>query len=316
MEEREQLVEGAFLGFSPKLAASIGLNEAIFLNQLHYWKQRSKNERDGYTWVYKTYVEWQGEFPFWSNATIRRTIKNLEKEDLLISSSNYNKMGIDKTKWYRINYKKLDGIAIAQNEQMDCSNCTDELLKMSNGTTQNEQMDSSERANELLNMDKQTAQNEHTNNHILHHKITHDSTSLNHNKNNLQEIPTTNQPTAPNISYSVDSSNEAEKKEKEQSVGRSVPFQEQLEQLVKSYEFAIGPVDETISKSLMGFITLYKDHRLIAEALKELSQTELPNNISVNSIPAIISKWKSHGIYNYDQLIAKQESDNLVKSIS
>ncbi|WP_068985149.1 hypothetical protein [Lysinibacillus xylanilyticus] len=117
MEIEGRLVEGAFLGFSPVLAKIIGLNEAVFLNQLHYWKQRSKNERDGFVWVYKTYLEWQHELPFWSNATIRRVISSLEKQDLLVSTSEYNKMGIDKTKWYRINYENLTNIMIAQNEQ-------------------------------------------------------------------------------------------------------------------------------------------------------------------------------------------------------
>jgi len=50
----------------PSLAAHIGLQESIFLQQLHYWLNRSDHERDGHKWVYNSYKEWQKQFPFWS----------------------------------------------------------------------------------------------------------------------------------------------------------------------------------------------------------------------------------------------------------
>ena len=68
----------------PALATLIGLNEAIVLQQVRYWMGISSNERDGAIWVYKTYQEWQEEFPFWSVSTIRRAINSLEKDGLLI----------------------------------------------------------------------------------------------------------------------------------------------------------------------------------------------------------------------------------------
>lgn len=120
----------------PTLACEVGLNEAIILQQAHYWLSKSTHEFDGYKWFYKTYEKWQEEFPFWSQATIRRAINSLEKRGYLISTDAYNKMGIDKTKWYRIDYQKLVSSSSAQNEQSSCSNCTDGLLKMSNQTAQ------------------------------------------------------------------------------------------------------------------------------------------------------------------------------------
>ncbi|UYB50132.1 replication protein (plasmid) [Lysinibacillus capsici] len=108
----------------PSLAIQIGLNEAIIIQQVHYWLLLSKNERDGFKWVYKKYEDWEEEFPFWSNSTIRRSIRNLEKEGLLISSDKYNKFGADKTKWYRINYQKLMNSPVGQNEQSQQSNRT------------------------------------------------------------------------------------------------------------------------------------------------------------------------------------------------
>ena len=96
------------------LAVKIGLNEAIILQQIHYWleinKKAKRNFRDNETWCYNTYKEWQEQFPFFSLKTIQRTIISLENMDFLITG-NYNKLKIDKTKWYRINYKTLENVS-------------------------------------------------------------------------------------------------------------------------------------------------------------------------------------------------------------
>lgn len=117
----------------PKLAEEIGLNEAIVLQQMHYWLGNSKHEHNNKKWIYNSYKSWEHQFPFWSNVTIRRTISSLEKQDLLYTG-NFNKAGFDKTKWYTINYANLDGVSkrIAQNEQTIGS-------KRANGVGQNEQ---------------------------------------------------------------------------------------------------------------------------------------------------------------------------------
>lgn len=117
----------------PKLAKEIGLNEAIVLQQMHYWLNTSKHTHDGKKWIYNSYKSWEEQFPFWSNVTIRRAISSLEKQDLLYTG-NFNKAGFDKTKWYSINYSILEGVSkrVAQNEQTICSN-------RANGDAQNEQ---------------------------------------------------------------------------------------------------------------------------------------------------------------------------------
>ena len=78
------------------------LNEAVVLNQIHYWleinKKADKNFRDGRYWIFNTYQSWkETDFDFWSVDTIRRTITSLEKKGIVITA-NYNKMKIDKTK--------------------------------------------------------------------------------------------------------------------------------------------------------------------------------------------------------------------------
>lgn len=88
----------------PSLARKVGLNEAILLQQLHFRSLISSNIRDGEKWVYKTFEGWQEEFPFWSIKTIKRIVKKLEDEEYIFSTSQYNRMKMDRTKWYRINY--------------------------------------------------------------------------------------------------------------------------------------------------------------------------------------------------------------------
>ncbi len=100
----------------PRLAAKIGLNEAVVLQQIHYWLGISKHKIEGRTWVYNTYEEWQKQLPFWSVSTIKRTIRSLEMLGLVLSD-NFNKMKMDKTKWYSIDYEKLQKL---ENSLMDC----------------------------------------------------------------------------------------------------------------------------------------------------------------------------------------------------
>ena len=114
----------------PSLAKEVGLNESIMLQQMHYWLLKSTHEFNQEYWFYKTLEEWQLEFPFWSTMTIRRILGNLEKNKL-VKVGNFNKKKFDKTKWYTINYERVNRRCV-QNEQTYCSDCTD-------GTVQNEQ---------------------------------------------------------------------------------------------------------------------------------------------------------------------------------
>lgn len=94
----------------PSLAVAVGLNEAIVLQQVHYWLRHSKHEYDGRRWIYNTYEGWQSKFPFWSLHTVRRVINTLEERGLLLSRDDLNRMKIDRTKWYTIDYAALERI--------------------------------------------------------------------------------------------------------------------------------------------------------------------------------------------------------------
>lgn len=120
------LIQEPPLQVLPSLAKAIGLNEAIVLQQIHYWLRKSNNVKDGHKWIYNTYNAWQKQFPFWSIPTIRRTITSLEKQGVIVTGS-FNKAGFDKTKWYRIDYQKLESMSrrCDQNDQTMRSIWTD-----------------------------------------------------------------------------------------------------------------------------------------------------------------------------------------------
>lgn len=97
---------------SKKLAKLIGLNEAIVLQQVHYWleinRKAHKNFHEGRYWTYNSIRAWQeSNFEFWSVETVKRTFAKLEKRGLLISG-NFNKHRLDKTKCYSINEEALE----------------------------------------------------------------------------------------------------------------------------------------------------------------------------------------------------------------
>lgn len=114
----------------PSLATAIGLSEAVVVQQVHYWLERSSHTIDGRTWVYNSLPAWREQFPFWSQSTVKRTISRLEKAGILISGQ-YNRDTRDKTKWYTIDYERLDEAAkqsenpSGQNDLMAGSICTD-----------------------------------------------------------------------------------------------------------------------------------------------------------------------------------------------
>lgn len=106
-QKKNLLIDEYPLIVLPSLAKAIGLNEAIALQQLHYWLNNPKGgvEMDGERWVYNTYEEWQADnFTFWSVRTVMRTFANLEEMGLVISMQ---KASYDRKKYYRVHYDNL-----------------------------------------------------------------------------------------------------------------------------------------------------------------------------------------------------------------
>ena len=102
---------------SPRLALAIGLNEAIVLQQVHYWLMKTQREIDGRRWVYNTYKNWNKQFPFWSVSMVKRVFKSLENKGLLLTGT-FNKSRMDQTKWYTIDYDKLERMTLLPLDDM------------------------------------------------------------------------------------------------------------------------------------------------------------------------------------------------------
>lgn len=117
------LIDEPPLQVLPSLAVRLGgLNEAIVLQQLHYWlnNKNRKGERtahliDGRWWVYNSYEGWQKDFPFWSATTIKRAFLSLEKRGLVISKQ-FDAAARDMRKWYTIDYDALESLSSVTNQ--------------------------------------------------------------------------------------------------------------------------------------------------------------------------------------------------------
>lgn len=88
----------------PSLAEKIGLNEALLVQQIHYWLKTSSIERDGRKWIFNSYKEWRKQFPFWSVSTIGRIVRSLEEKKIIITKQ-FEVSGYDRRKWYTLNYQ-------------------------------------------------------------------------------------------------------------------------------------------------------------------------------------------------------------------
>ena len=105
-----------------KMAARVlGLNEAIVLQQIHYWidinRKAKINFHDERTWTYNTYESWQKEnFDFWSIATLKRIFKSLFNKGVLLKG-NYNLHKYDRKLWVSIDYDKLDDLLAEYNSK-------------------------------------------------------------------------------------------------------------------------------------------------------------------------------------------------------
>ncbi|MBN1314972.1 MAG: hypothetical protein JXA42_05875, partial [Anaerolineales bacterium] len=145
------LIDESPLIVLPTLATLIGLNEAIVLQQIHYWTniyrkdeeklvvEKRKHFHDGRWWVYNSKNGWQQNFPFWHISTVGRVLDALRKpftatnandsrvgRGPLLLTGNYNKMAYDRTLWYAIDYAELENLESSdpsyQIESMDQAN--------------------------------------------------------------------------------------------------------------------------------------------------------------------------------------------------
>lgn len=105
----------------PALAEEIGLNEAIFLQQLNYWSQPKLNQgivdEQGRRWIYNSVEAWRAQFRFFTERTLRRTISNLENLGLILSTLRYKRNPMDRTKSYAICQENIAALECSRNEK-------------------------------------------------------------------------------------------------------------------------------------------------------------------------------------------------------
>lgn len=110
--------------FDEEFATKYGVAEAIMFHNIAFWVKKNKanntNFFDGSWWTYNSARAFKELFPFWSERQIRRVLKSLEEQGLIISGC-YNSATYDRTKWYSI-----------PSDQM----CYIDVTKRSNGSDQ------------------------------------------------------------------------------------------------------------------------------------------------------------------------------------
>lgn len=127
----------------PKMAAVLGINEALVLGMVDYWINKNKengiNYKNDRYWTFNTLKKWRERyFYFWSERTVQRIFESLEDKGLLIVG-NFNKVGFDRTKWYSIDYDRFDELVAEKSDlinkyemkeveeelEIDMTNCPD-----------------------------------------------------------------------------------------------------------------------------------------------------------------------------------------------
>lgn len=119
-----QELAGALTELDPKKRPRI--SEAAVLQQIHYWIEKKQNYRDGHYWVYNSLEDWTKQFTWIKTAkTMKRQLDWLEQMGILITG-NYNKLKIDRTKWYTIDYDAFSRLVspFTRNDQMEMVNTT------------------------------------------------------------------------------------------------------------------------------------------------------------------------------------------------
>lgn len=100
------------LTVSPTLAAIIGLDKAVFIQQIHFFSQNKAlnpqankwSFKDGYYWVVNSYEQWADLCPYLGSArTIQRMAKDLMDLEILVVIRPKK----DSRYWYRIDHDVL-----------------------------------------------------------------------------------------------------------------------------------------------------------------------------------------------------------------
>lgn len=134
----------------PRLAQILGVSEAIVIQQIHYWvtSKMNKNYFYGRYWVYNTYEQWNEQFPFWCQRSVRTAIRSLEKQGALIS---FVTKDFKKKKYYAIDYAALRKLEESFNKGVSDTSPSSPLSSLDDesGTSLLEEIESDENSQNL-----------------------------------------------------------------------------------------------------------------------------------------------------------------------
>jgi len=110
--------------FNIEVAQQVGgVEKAILLYNLDFWTRKNRvnddHFYDGRTWTYNSSRAFAELFPYMKAASIRRWLRELEKDGFLVSSQKYNDSAYNHTKWYSLTKKYY---SIVENEQSNKQN--------------------------------------------------------------------------------------------------------------------------------------------------------------------------------------------------
>lgn len=113
--------------FDVEIACLLGQTKAVLLENISFWIKHNKanntNFYDGEYWTYNSAKAFNELFPYMSESTIQKSLKQLINDGYLLKG-NYNKKKYDKTIWYAFTEKtkklyKLDSKIVLENEKSD-----------------------------------------------------------------------------------------------------------------------------------------------------------------------------------------------------
>jgi len=122
--------------FNIEIAQKYGVGEAVILHNICFWQNKNiankSNYHDGKYWVYNSVKAYSDLFPYYTDRQIRTILKKLEDKRCL-HVGRYNKMKIDRTKWYSAS----DEIMLIHGIKPNDAKCQMQLPKNVNAMTQN-----------------------------------------------------------------------------------------------------------------------------------------------------------------------------------
>ncbi|MEQ8673159.1 MAG: hypothetical protein RLP44_32040 [Aggregatilineales bacterium] len=129
---KNHLYDDDILIVSKPLARAFGLSASIILRRLAHWLRRNqeieerfeegtrRHFKDDRWWAYNTYEQWSNDVGgIIAPRTIRTIFGSFEDLGIVASSSDYNKLKIDNTKWYTIDFDIYEA-AMSHWYESDC----------------------------------------------------------------------------------------------------------------------------------------------------------------------------------------------------